>query len=45
MAAYIKTDGTKQEVHPANSKRFTPEELQGFVGGPVELIDLGEVIM
>lgn len=45
MATLIKTDGTQQEVHPANGKRFSLEELQGFVGGLIEMIDLGEGIM
>jgi len=26
------------DVFPANGKRFTLEELQGLVGGPIELI-------
>ena len=45
MALLIRADGTEQEVHPANGKRFSLEELQGFVGGLVELIDVGEGIM
>ena len=45
MATLIKTDGTQQEVHPVNGKRFSLEELQGFVGGLVELLDLGEGVM
>ncbi len=45
MATLIKTDGTQVEVHPANGKRFTLDELQGFVGGLVEMIDLSEGIM
>lgn len=41
MAQLIKTDGTVQEVTPANGKGFTLEELQGFVGGYIEPVRLG----
>lgn len=33
MAQWIKTDGSTQEVEPANGKAFTLEELQAFVQG------------
>lgn len=42
MATLYKTDGTQEEKTPANGIRFTLEELQGFVGGLIEFIDLGE---
>lgn len=35
-----KTDGTQEDVLPANSKWFTLEELQGFVKGYIELVYL-----
>lgn len=41
MAQHIKTDGTVTDVTPANGKKFTLQELQGFVGGLIELIELG----
>lgn len=41
MAQLIKTNGTVQEVTPANGKAFTLEELQGFVGGYIEPVRLG----
>lgn len=42
MARIIRADGTQEEVEPSNDLRFTLEELQGFVGGLIEFIDLGE---
>lgn len=36
----IKTDGTQTEVEPADGKRFSLKELQGFVGGYIELVRL-----
>lgn len=42
MARYIKADGTQVEVLPKNGKRFSLEELQGYVHGLIEMIDLGE---
>ncbi len=41
MAKLIKANGSEQEVHPANGKTFTLEELQGYVGGYVELLKVG----
>ncbi len=37
MAHVIKVNGTVIEVRPAKSQ-FTLEELQGYVGGPIELV-------
>lgn len=45
MATLMKADGTKQEVHPADGKQFTLKELQGYVGGYIEMIDVGEGLM
>ena len=42
MALLIKADGSEMEVHPANGKCFTLEELQGFVGGYIQEIDVGD---
>lgn len=39
MATLIAIDGTETEVHPANGS-FTLEEMQGCVGGYVQLITL-----
>ena len=36
-ATLILTDGTSQEVVPANGKTFTLAELQAFVGGYIEI--------
>lgn len=37
MAFWIKTDGTIQEVKPAQGASFTLEELQAMVGGFIEV--------
>jgi hypothetical protein len=37
MAKLIKTDGTETEVHPVG-KRWTLQELQGHVGGYIEMM-------
>lgn len=36
----IKSDGSQIEVSPKDGQRFTLEELQGYVGGYIEIIDL-----
>lgn len=41
MAQWIKTTGETTEVTPKNGKRFKLAELQEFVGGYIERIDLG----
>lgn len=40
MATLIKADGTLKVVHPKAGigKKFTLEEMQGYVGGYIELI-------
>jgi hypothetical protein len=40
-AMILKTDGSVQKVQPANGSDFTLEELQGFVEGLIEIIDIG----
>lgn len=37
----IKPDGEKQEVNPKNGTDFSLEELQGFVGGYVQILHMG----
>ena len=39
MATLIKSNGTEVEIHP-NSKFFSLEELQSFVGGYIEIVAL-----
>lgn len=47
MARLIKADGTESEVLPKNPKEgFSLEELQGFVGGYIEVaIVVGDSMM
>lgn len=40
MATLIKHTGEVSQVTPNNGKTFSLEELQGFVGGYIELIKL-----
>lgn len=40
MAKYIKTDGSIINVEPKNGKDFSLKELQGFVGGCIEIVYL-----
>lgn len=37
MATLLRTDGTSEEVAPANGSSWTLKELQGFVGGYIEI--------
>ena len=46
MATWIKADGTREAVLPANPKgkkkpKFALEELQRYVGGYIEMVRLG----
>lgn len=43
MATWIKADGTKVKVEPANKKRgFTLEEMYRYTnGGPIEIVPVG----
>lgn len=38
MAILIGTDGRTYEVRPSNGVHWTLEELQGFVGGDIEVV-------
>jgi hypothetical protein len=38
MATLFKTDGTQTEVSPKNGRKFTLEELQGYVEGFIEVV-------
>lgn len=40
MATLIKTDGTVTKIDPANGKDFKLKELQGYVNGSIEIINL-----
>lgn len=41
MATLIKSDGTTSEVRPASGASFTLAELQGYVGGYIQMISVG----
>lgn len=43
MAKWIKTNGEIVEVQPKNGTDYSLEELQGFVGGYIEIITLGNI--
>lgn len=46
MARWIKTSGEITEVRPKNGRDFSLSELQGFVGGYIELVWLhGDTVM
>lgn len=40
MALLINTDGTKKEIKPKNGMDFSLEELQAYVDGYIEIINL-----
>ena len=40
MATLLKVDGTTQQVRPERGSKFTLEELQGYVGGYIEILHL-----
>ena len=40
MATLYKTDGTSEQVTPANGQDFRLEELQGYVGGLIDIVRL-----
>ena len=42
MATLLKTDGIGTEVEPKNGTDFQLEELQKFVGGYIEIIQLND---
>lgn len=45
MATLLRTDGSEQEVQPANGKSFTLAEMQSLVDGFIEILDVGEGVM
>lgn len=45
MATLIKPDGSATTVTPASGGAFTLEELQGFVGGYIEFVHVGDRIL
>lgn len=47
MARLFTVSNSIKEISPANGKRFTLEELQGYVGGDIEYLTLstGEVMV
>lgn len=47
MATLIKTDGTKHEIHPKNGTDFKLNELQAYVDGYIDIINLrnGEILV
>lgn len=42
---FIKTTGEQIEVFPENKKDFSLKELQGYVGGYIELVSLSKTRM
>lgn len=40
MATIIKTNGMVMEAYPKNGKTFELEELQGVVGGTIEIVHI-----
>lgn len=40
MATLIRTDGVLLDVTPKNKRKFTLKELQSYVGGYIETIDI-----
>lgn len=47
MATLIKTDGSKTEVQPQNGLDFQLEELQTYVDGYIEIVNLnnGDILI
>lgn len=41
----MKANGEVQEISPKNGKKFSLQELQGFVEGYIELVWVGEMCM
>lgn len=41
MATLYKTDGTVIEVKPKKGKKFSYEELKGYVGDMIQMVPLG----
>lgn len=47
MATLLKSDGTKQEIQPKNGTDFKLEELQTYVDGYIDIVNLqnGEILV
>lgn len=47
MATLIKADGTRTEIQPKNGTDFKLEELQEYVDGYIEIVNLrnGEILV
>ena len=47
MATLIKADGTRTEIQPKNGTNFKLEELQEYVDGYIEIVNLrnGEILV
>ena len=47
MATLIKADGTRREIQPKNGTDFKLEELQAYVDGYIEIVNLrnGELLV
>ena len=47
MATLIKADGTRTEIQPKNGTDFKLEELQAYVDGYIEIVNLrnGEILV
>lgn len=47
MAKLFRSNGTKQEIHPKNGTDFKLDELQEYVDGYIDIIDLrnGEILV
>lgn len=42
MAMICTVEGDREMVHPAHGEHFTLEELQGYVGGYIEIVRIGD---
>ena len=40
MAKLLKTNGTQVQISPQNESKFTLEELQGYVGGYIQIVSI-----
>lgn len=45
MAWLLKTDKTREQIAPANGRDFTLAELQGYVGGCIDVVRLGTLLL
>lgn len=45
MAKYLKTEGVVVDVHPKNGNDYALDELQGFVGGLIEIVYLPDGLL